>query len=250
VYDVSSRESFEALPRWLEELENYVPPEVVKIVVGNKLDKVINNRTMTDNITIYPILSYPKHHPTYSSPQPFPLRFSAGLLTAPFQLGILPTGANRGGRGVRRAHGVPLRRGVRQDGRGRDRGIQRCRRAHHRYAVAVARGEDQGVVGRRGGGGVCQSQGHHHHRCCCCSERSARLGREYAGEYRLVAGAGRGGVRWVLVLAARSVLPFRPRRAIVKRVGPGLFPLLARGLLFSHLHIPSSYALSRIISIL
>jgi GTPase SAR1 family protein len=40
VYDVSNRESFEALPRWLDELENYVPPEVVKIVVGNKLDKV------------------------------------------------------------------------------------------------------------------------------------------------------------------------------------------------------------------
>ncbi len=40
VYDVSSRESFEALPRWLDELENYVPAEVVKIVVGNKLDKV------------------------------------------------------------------------------------------------------------------------------------------------------------------------------------------------------------------
>ena len=40
VYDVSNRETFEALPRWLEELENYVPPEVVKIVVGNKLDKV------------------------------------------------------------------------------------------------------------------------------------------------------------------------------------------------------------------
>jgi len=39
VYDVSSRESFEALPRWLEELDNYVAPEVVKIVVGNKLDK-------------------------------------------------------------------------------------------------------------------------------------------------------------------------------------------------------------------
>jgi hypothetical protein len=43
VYDVSSRESFEALPRWLEELENYVSPEVVKIVVGNKLDKVSND---------------------------------------------------------------------------------------------------------------------------------------------------------------------------------------------------------------
>ena len=40
VYDVSNRETFEALPRWLEELENYVPSEVVKIVVGNKLDKV------------------------------------------------------------------------------------------------------------------------------------------------------------------------------------------------------------------
>jgi Ras-related protein Rab-18 len=40
MYDVSSRESFEALPRWLDELENYVPAEVVKIVVGNKLDKV------------------------------------------------------------------------------------------------------------------------------------------------------------------------------------------------------------------
>jgi len=39
VYDVSNRESFEALPRWLGELEIYVSPEVVKIVVGNKLDK-------------------------------------------------------------------------------------------------------------------------------------------------------------------------------------------------------------------
>ena len=40
VYDVSSRESFDALPRWLSELDTYVSPEVVKIVVGNKLDKV------------------------------------------------------------------------------------------------------------------------------------------------------------------------------------------------------------------
>ena len=40
VCDVLNRESFEALPRWLEELENYVPLEVVKIVIGNKLDKV------------------------------------------------------------------------------------------------------------------------------------------------------------------------------------------------------------------
>ena len=53
VYDVSNRESFEALPRWLEELENYVPPEVVKIVVGNKLDKVMSS----------PLLSSPPSFP-------------------------------------------------------------------------------------------------------------------------------------------------------------------------------------------
>ena len=39
VYDVSNRKSFEALPLWWSELEKHVPPEVVKIVVGNKLDK-------------------------------------------------------------------------------------------------------------------------------------------------------------------------------------------------------------------
>ena len=43
VYDGSNRESFEAVPRWLEELESYVPPEVVKIVVENKLDKVMSS---------------------------------------------------------------------------------------------------------------------------------------------------------------------------------------------------------------
>jgi len=47
VYDVSSRESFEALPRWLDELENYVPTEVVKIVVGNKLDKEYSRQVPT-----------------------------------------------------------------------------------------------------------------------------------------------------------------------------------------------------------
>jgi hypothetical protein len=55
VYDVSNRESFEALPRWLEELENYVPPEVVKVVVGNKLDKVSGN----DPESIFPPYSPP-----------------------------------------------------------------------------------------------------------------------------------------------------------------------------------------------
>lgn len=45
VYDVSNRESFEALPRWYSELETYVSSSVVKILVGNKVDKVIKNIT-------------------------------------------------------------------------------------------------------------------------------------------------------------------------------------------------------------
>ena len=40
VYDVSNRESFAALPRWYSELETYVSDSVVKILVGNKVDKV------------------------------------------------------------------------------------------------------------------------------------------------------------------------------------------------------------------
>ncbi|GJE93511.1 ras-domain-containing protein [Phanerochaete sordida] len=39
VYDVANRESFDALPRWYGELETYVNPKVVKMVVGNKVDK-------------------------------------------------------------------------------------------------------------------------------------------------------------------------------------------------------------------
>ena len=40
MYDVSNRETFEALPRWYSELETYVSESVVKIIVGNKVDKV------------------------------------------------------------------------------------------------------------------------------------------------------------------------------------------------------------------
>lgn len=40
MYDVANRESFDALPRWYSELETYVSPKVVKMVVGNKVDKV------------------------------------------------------------------------------------------------------------------------------------------------------------------------------------------------------------------
>jgi GTPase SAR1 family protein len=39
VYDVANRQSFDALPKWYSELETYVSPSVVKILVGNKVDK-------------------------------------------------------------------------------------------------------------------------------------------------------------------------------------------------------------------
>lgn len=41
VYDVTDRESFDALPTWFNELETFTSSaDVVKIIVGNKVDKV------------------------------------------------------------------------------------------------------------------------------------------------------------------------------------------------------------------
>jgi len=47
VYDVSNRETFEALPRWFSELETYVSESVVKIIVGNKVDKEFSRQVPT-----------------------------------------------------------------------------------------------------------------------------------------------------------------------------------------------------------
>jgi len=47
VYDVANRESFEALPKWYSELETYVSDSVVKILVGNKLDKEYSRQVST-----------------------------------------------------------------------------------------------------------------------------------------------------------------------------------------------------------
>ncbi|KAJ7262658.1 ras-domain-containing protein [Mycena haematopus] len=47
VYDVSNRDSFEALPRWYSELETYVSDKVVKILVGNKVDKEFSRQVPT-----------------------------------------------------------------------------------------------------------------------------------------------------------------------------------------------------------
>jgi len=47
VYDVSNRETFEALPRWYSELETYVSESVIKIIVGNKVDKEFSRQVQT-----------------------------------------------------------------------------------------------------------------------------------------------------------------------------------------------------------
>jgi len=47
VYDVSNRESFDALPRWYSELETYVSDSVVRIIVGNKVDKEFSRQVST-----------------------------------------------------------------------------------------------------------------------------------------------------------------------------------------------------------
>ncbi len=55
VYDVTRRQSFTSVEHWLNEVENYsTNPDVIKLLVGNKVDKVIthspsnvmNNTTM------------------------------------------------------------------------------------------------------------------------------------------------------------------------------------------------------------
>lgn len=44
VYDVSNRETFDALNNWWNEVNTYCSsPDVVKMIVGNKVDKVIIN---------------------------------------------------------------------------------------------------------------------------------------------------------------------------------------------------------------
>jgi Ras-related protein Rab-18 len=40
VYDITDRESYELLPWWFVERNKYVSDSTVKIIVGNKADKV------------------------------------------------------------------------------------------------------------------------------------------------------------------------------------------------------------------
>ena len=57
-------ESFEALPRWLKELENLIAPEVVKVIVGNKLKRYVTIRVLFTRILPPQLLtSQPSSHP-------------------------------------------------------------------------------------------------------------------------------------------------------------------------------------------
>ncbi len=46
VYDVTNRQSFEKLDNWLSELDAYsTKSDIVKMLVGNKIDKVLKLKT-------------------------------------------------------------------------------------------------------------------------------------------------------------------------------------------------------------
>ena len=55
VYDVTNRESFDALPGWFADLDTYAPSTVVKIVVGNKVDKV--RSVLALSLSLCPVFS-------------------------------------------------------------------------------------------------------------------------------------------------------------------------------------------------
>ena len=43
VYDVTSRETFDAISWWFSERSQYAPEPIVKMIVGNKSDKVTSS---------------------------------------------------------------------------------------------------------------------------------------------------------------------------------------------------------------
>ncbi|GAO45884.1 hypothetical protein G7K_0130-t1 [Saitoella complicata NRRL Y-17804] len=48
VYDITNRATFEELPRWLKELEANTASDIVKVLVGNKLDKDSSRAVTTE----------------------------------------------------------------------------------------------------------------------------------------------------------------------------------------------------------
>ena len=51
VYDTSSRETFDKLEEWLNEVEMYsTKKDIIKMLVGNKIDKVISIHITTGSL--------------------------------------------------------------------------------------------------------------------------------------------------------------------------------------------------------
>lgn len=134
VYDVSNRESFDALPRWFSELETYVSSSVVKIIVGNKVDKV---RISTSFHLHLP--SYHVHHPSScKSSSPPPLDFSIYKEWAlTIATGILPSSPNLRSRTICSSSKLSLRRSLRKNLRRRTRRVPERGRADPRHTRAV-----------------------------------------------------------------------------------------------------------------
>lgn len=52
VYDTSSRETFDKLEEWLNEVEMYsTKKDIIKMLVGNKIDKVISIYISTGSLS-------------------------------------------------------------------------------------------------------------------------------------------------------------------------------------------------------
>lgn len=57
VYDVSSRKSFENIPRWLKEVEENADENCLTMLIGNKSDKYIQNGVEDENNTETPVVT-------------------------------------------------------------------------------------------------------------------------------------------------------------------------------------------------
>lgn len=143
VYDVSNRESFDALPRWFSELETYVSSSVVKIIVGNKVDKVRPHNPFSHFLvlppTTVPVTSSTQFTITiHRRPSPSLPTYAFILTKCPsFDLGILPSSPSRRSRTIRRPPKLSLRRSLRKDLRRRARRLPERGRADPRHARTV-----------------------------------------------------------------------------------------------------------------
>ena len=123
VYDITDRESYEAIPWWFAERIKYVPESTIKIIVGNKADKV--------RLWVF------RRHRYVGSTSNLTIRSNTGACTSSI---------DRGSRSVRRADGVFVCRDVGKDRDGRIPSISRCRGTRCRNAGAVGRAGAAQVV--------------------------------------------------------------------------------------------------------